>query len=270
MRKLIILTLALAMLLTLAACGGKTADSELDSAKAAFTAEADRITEEMGMLQDLIDTAENALQSGREPMDAGTRTALEAVLQEAKDSIRDVPEMPETAEEIRSETEKLKAVSYTDLSHRLTAELEAFTKSQDELENAEPDAGDSVSEASVSDGCYITALLGSYHGDTVDGSANSYEIRWEDPYVVVYGSMNYNQDPDLTYYTDSTDLMISAPNRFQVTDGTEYRINLGSEEEELSREEFIATAQDYMDRDNGPALMVSVKNGKVTRMLISS
>ena len=134
----------------------------------------------------------------------------------------------------------------------------------------EPDGEDSVSESPVSDGCYITALLGSYHGQAVDGSGNSYSIAWEDPLVVVTGSCNYNQDPDLTYFTDSTDLLINAPIRYPVTAETKFLLRSGDGEEELTREEFIATAQDYMDRDNGPALIVSVRNGTAVQMMITS
>lgn len=268
MKKLTVFCVAMIMLLALTACGTSADDG--DAARSAYTTEANRITEEIQILQDGIALAESALKRAGEPRDPATKTALEAAVQEAKDSIQDVPDMPEEPDAIRSETEKLKVISYDAQTKKLMDALMAFEDSREETESFEPNGEDSVSESTVSDGCYITALLGSYHGQAVDGSGNSYSIAWEDPLVVVTGSCNYNQDPDLTYFTDSTDLLINAPIRYPVTAETKYVLRSGDGEEELTREEFIATAQDYMDRDNGPALIVSVRNGTAVQMMITS
>ena len=122
---------------------------------------------------------------------------------------------------------------------------------------------------------YRQYLIPNYPADlplivSPEGFGKSDFIETTRPLVVVTGSCNYNQDPDLTYFTDSTDLLINAPIRYPVTAETKYVLRSGDGEEELTREEFIATAQDYMDRDNGPALIVSVRNGTAVQMMITS
>lgn len=137
---------------------------------------------------------------------------------------------------------------------------------------SEPNAQDSESESTVSDGCYISTLLGSYQGDPMEGAGTCYEITEEDGQIIVRGSFNYNVDPELTWIEDSTDLMINSVVRFPYDGDTKFVASGGDAGDEpfASVEEFLARAQEFMDTDNGLGLIVSVREGKAVRIAMAS
>lgn len=136
----------------------------------------------------------------------------------------------------------------------------------------EPNAGDSVSESTVSDGCYIALLIGSNQGEPSGEYGTIYSIAKEEDTIVVNGSMNFNQDPELTWLADSTDLMTNGVVRFPITEDTEFVASGGEDGDEPfeSSEEFIRVAQEFMDTDNGLGFIVSVKDGKAVRVAMAS
>ena len=90
-------------LLPLAGCGAAKKE-----AAAAFEKECEIIELQTEKLQEAIENGQRWLDSGKEPLDARVRTALEQRLEEAKAFNVEIPEMPKKTEDIVAATEKLK------------------------------------------------------------------------------------------------------------------------------------------------------------------
>ena len=87
---------------------------EKKAAKEAFNAEVERIESEEIKLDEEIKSTQDYIAKGLTPLDETKITELEEAIRSAKESKKDVPEMPEEESEIRAVTEnKLKKIEYT-------------------------------------------------------------------------------------------------------------------------------------------------------------
>lgn len=110
MKKVSTMLLGVLICLILAGCESE----EKKAAKEAFNAEVERIESEEIKLDEEIKSTQDYIAKGLTPLDETKITELEEAIRSAKESKKDVPEMPEEESEIRAVTEnKLKKIEYT-------------------------------------------------------------------------------------------------------------------------------------------------------------
>ena len=110
MKKVSTMLLGVLICLILVGCESE----EKKAAKEAFNAEVERIESEEIKLDEEIKSTQDYIAKGLTPLDETKITELEEAIRSAKESKKDVPEMPEEESEIRAVTEnKLKKIEYT-------------------------------------------------------------------------------------------------------------------------------------------------------------
>lgn len=110
MKKVSTMLLGVLICLILVGC----VSEEKKAAKEAFNAEVERIESEEIKLDEEIKSTQDYIAKGLTPLDETKITELEEAIRSAKESKKDVPEMPEEESEIRAVTEnKLKKIEYT-------------------------------------------------------------------------------------------------------------------------------------------------------------
>lgn len=110
MKKISTMLLGVLICLILVGCESE----EKKAAKEAFNAEVERIESEEIKLDEEIKSTQDYIAKGLTPLDETKITELEEAIRSAKESKKDVPEMPEEESEIRAVTEnKLKKIEYT-------------------------------------------------------------------------------------------------------------------------------------------------------------
>lgn len=110
MKKVSTMLLGVLICLILVGCESE----EKKAAKEAFNAEVERIESEEIKLDEEIKSTQDYITKGLTPLDETKITELEEAIRSAKESKKDVPEMPEEESEIRAVTEnKLKKIEYT-------------------------------------------------------------------------------------------------------------------------------------------------------------
>lgn len=110
MKKVSTMLLGVLICLILVGCESE----EKKAAKEAFNAEVERIESEEIKLDEEIKLTQDYIAKGLTPLDETKITELEEAIRSAKESKKDVPEMPEEESEIRAVTEnKLKKIEYT-------------------------------------------------------------------------------------------------------------------------------------------------------------
>ena len=110
MKKVSTMLLGVLICLILVGCESE----EKKAAKEALNAEVERIESEEIKLDEEIKSTQDYIAKGLTPLDETKITELEEAIRSAKESKKDVPEMPEEESEIRAVTEnKLKKIEYT-------------------------------------------------------------------------------------------------------------------------------------------------------------
>ena len=110
MKKVSTMLLGVLICLILVGCESE----EKKAAKEAFNAEVERIESEEIKLDEEIKSTQDYIAKGLTPLDETKITELEEAIRSAKESKKDVPEMPEEESKIRAVTEnKLKKIEYT-------------------------------------------------------------------------------------------------------------------------------------------------------------
>lgn len=100
----------------------------------AFNAAAAQVEEKNAELQSKIDTAQSYIDSGDKPLDVSTQDALTLAVADARQSLREVPDLPSSTDEINAAADELgKPLDYSSQAKALDDAAAAFETSVQQL-----------------------------------------------------------------------------------------------------------------------------------------
>lgn len=111
-KRMLVLMLTMAILFSFMLQG--CSSEEKKAAQEAFTNEVTRVTSQFAERDSAIQAAQAIVDSGEKPFVEGLIPALETAISAAKAVDIEIPEMPSKLEDIKAETEKLKAIDCTE------------------------------------------------------------------------------------------------------------------------------------------------------------
>ena len=156
MKKIITVTVALILMLTLVSC----AKSEEEvAAEEAFNAEVARIQAELEERDADVEAAQAVVDDERPALDDTLKPALQTAISEASAIEFDAPKASGGVEEINAATEELKKITYTDQLQSLKDATKALSDSIDSLNGSLYASIESISTCNFSENSSITSFV---------------------------------------------------------------------------------------------------------------